>query len=121
MSPPLSFNRACIPSSDRSTLWGKKGGGMCDDCQRGAYSCPLRSYVNAGILPFVFGDEFESRKDLIVPERCKTETRTTRLQGRNDFAHIVAGHNETHVLGILFNDWRYTTHNKLVSPKHPHT
>lgn len=53
---------------------------------------------------FPSNDFTQPVRDLGFLERSKPEPSASRLNSRNDFAHIVANDAEAHILGVLFND-----------------
>lgn len=55
-------------------------------------------------LPFFLNDMIEARKDLFWRQRAKSEAGTAGLNGRNDFAKVVANEAKANVLSKLLHN-----------------
>lgn len=59
-------------------------------------------------LLFFFDDIHQSLADEIGVQRLEAETSATRLQGGNDFTHIVANETEARIFAIFLNNYAMT-------------
>lgn len=91
MSPLHSLRSAFLPSSVIFTLGEVVLGGQTTSCE----TMDERLMVNNGQKPLFY---------LIYGQRGKSEARAARLNGRNDFIHVVADDAEPDVLSILLYD-----------------